>query len=118
MIKWWNILYTPSIPTKEQLDRLIIDIDLTKIPNTHKCAHEVYLTVSAQIYGINIGQNMTTICQSDSIVTFYRCSYQDLLQEDSADSQNKLLVNEPSQAHHPNQQHSQWTPEYMPGHTP
>lgn len=34
------------------------------------------------MYGINIANNMMTIIQNDGIMSFYKCTYQSLLEGD------------------------------------
>ena len=60
---------------------MVIIVD-PKTVTTIKPAHEIYLSVSAQMYCINVAQNILTICQNDGILSFYACTYECLLEEE------------------------------------
>ena len=81
LIKWWNVVYTPSMPSQQQLDTSIVAVNPQQVTNL-KPAHEIYLSVSAQMLCVNIAKNILTICQSDGILSFYSCSYECLLEEE------------------------------------
>lgn len=59
VVMWWNILYTPiSLQTKD--DSMLSFVDPKEIENLKPC-HEIYLSRTAQMYGIIIGQNVISI---------------------------------------------------------
>jgi hypothetical protein len=46
VIKWWNLVYTPSIPSENQIKQMIVAVDARTITNLKSC-HELYLAVNA-----------------------------------------------------------------------